>query len=302
MSDGVVDSLLAVAVGDRRAAIERLDAADGRTDGPAPGAGHPRLAAALARYLAADADGAVYESAEALTRFIDGGSNRQLYASLHDALARRAGELAPRELLDLGCGDGRVVAATLAPSVTTVDLVEPSGALLELAVAAVAAAANGRGIDVRAHAVTAAEFLATTSGRWDLAQSTFALHTMAATERAPVLAALRAHTSRLLIAEFDVPAFADRSAEHAAYVADRYERGLAEYDGDEVVAQGFLMPVLVGQFEPGAPRHTHEQPASAWAAELHAAGFTDVAVQPLHRYWWADAVLIEATATATATA
>ena len=50
----------------------------------------------------------------------------------------------------------------------------------------------------------------------------------------------------MLLAEFDVPVAGDGGPAHLAYLAERYERGLAEYEGS-AVAQGFLMPVLVGQ-------------------------------------------------------
>lgn len=282
----IVDVLLAIAAGERRRAL-------GGTEVLAAAEPAERLPTALLRYLRANPPGDVYTSPEALTRFIDGGSNRAMYDVLHAALRERYGALGPASLLDLGCGDGRVVAASSVPSIARIDLVEPSAALLDLAVAALA----GTAAAVHGHAETAAAFLEGDGAgdRWDVAQSTFALHTMPPDDRAPVLRTLAGRVGRLLVAEFDVPAFADRSEDHAAYCADRYERGLREYDGDAVVAQGFLMPVLVGQFAPGAVRHTHEQPAAAWADELRAAGFTDVTVTPLHPYWWADAVLLEAT-------
>ena len=79
-----------------------------------------------------------------------------------------------------------------------------------------------------------------------------------------------------------------------ARLAERYALGIAEYpDHPEVVAR-FLMPVLVGQVEPGRPRLTWEAPASWWAEALRDAGFADVAERPLLAYWWAPAVLITA--------
>ena len=54
------------------------------------------------------------------------------------------------------------------------------------------------------------------------------------------------------------------------------------------------MPVLVGQFDPDRPRHTFEQPIAAWVTELEAAGFESVQTVPIHDYWWAPAVLIDA--------
>ncbi len=281
----LVDALLAIAASDRAGALQAVSAAaDARPD--------DRLPAALLRYLRAEAAGDVYSSPDAFERFIDGGSNRGLYAALHQRLRDRYGVLAPTSLLDLGSGDGRVVCAVLGGSIERIDLVEPSEALLTLAVDAAATA----GVETHGHATTAGSFLADATGRWDVAQSTFAIHTMPATERAAVLRALVPRVGRLVLAEFDVPAFVDRSRDRAAYAVERYERGLREYDGDDVVAQGFLMPVLVGQFDPGTVRHTHEQSADAWVAELRAAGFGEVTVHRLYPYWWADAVVLEATA------
>ncbi|MEU4674200.1 hypothetical protein AB0F91_41125 [Amycolatopsis sp. NPDC023774] len=74
----------------------------------------------------------------------------------------------------------------------------------------------------------------------------------------------------------------------------RYERGVAEYgDQASLVAQGFLLPVLLG-VAAGAERTNWEQPALAWVAQLELAGFTDVVVEPLSDYWWSPAVLITA--------
>jgi hypothetical protein len=62
------------------------------------------------------------------------------------------------------------------------------------------------------------------------------------------------------------------------------------------VVAGFLMPVLVGQLEPGRPRLTWEAPAARWAHDLRDAGFEDVTAEPLADYWWAPAVLLTGTA------
>jgi hypothetical protein len=95
--------------------------------------------------------------------------------------------------------------------------------------------------------------------------------------------------------EFDVPRFdAALSPEYIRHVVARYERGLAEYDGDGgLVAQGFLLPVLCGYFDPTAAHSTYEQPIADWIAELAAAGYAATA-RPLDDYWWATAQLIDA--------
>jgi len=61
--------------------------------------------------------------------------------------------------------------------------------------------------------------------------------------------------------EFDVPDFADMYApERVAYIVERYQQGLAEYPADEVVAQGFLMPVMFGYFDRTARGQTMSKP------------------------------------------
>ena len=145
------------------------------------------------------------------------------------------------------------------------------------------------------HTQTLAEFAATVEAgtRWALAQSTFALHTTHPDDRPALLAWLAAHVERLLVVEFDVPAFADRSPEHLAYLADRYEVGVREYAAHPEAIDGFLMPVLVGQLDPARPRYTFEQPIAEWCRQLADAGFTTTQ-RPVYDYWWGAASLIEA--------
>jgi hypothetical protein len=117
---------------------------------------------------------------------------------------------------------------------------------------------------------------------------------LAAGERRQVLRTLAHRTRRLLVIEFDVPAFEDRSEAHARYAAERYEQGVAEYEGDDLVIDGFLVPVLVAQFEAGAPRATWEQPVAASVAELREVGSTRVEHRRIGSYWWAPAHLVDA--------
>lgn len=252
-----------------------------------------RLAGELAEHLAARHDGQVYEDPVGFQAFIDGGGNVALYRALAARLAAHYREVGADSVLDLGCGDGRALlaaAAQSAPPAPAFALVEPSPALLATAVAA----ARKAGLTVTAHPGTAQDFLDhRPPRRWPLAEATFSLHAIPPAERTRVLIGLRAVADAIMVVEFDVPSFDDGSLSHLTYLAQRYERGVAEYDGGPA-SQGFLMPVLVGQVQPGRVRNTWEQPATAWADQLDAAGWTDTVVEPLADYWWAPAVAITA--------
>ena len=132
--------------------------------------------------------------------------------------------------------------------------------------------------------------------RWDIAQATFSLQSVPPADRGAVLRWLRSAANRVVIAEFDVPRFSSMFApEHFHYVVERYERGLSEYADDAgFVAQGFLIPVMCGYFDPSVARTNYEQPAAEWTAELRAAGFRSVNCRELDAYWWATAVLLDA--------
>jgi SAM-dependent methyltransferase len=287
--DGEVAALRALTAGDTEPARAAL----------ATGVRRPLLNAALATYLAATGDGRVYDRPAAFTAFIRGGGNVALYDAVSGALAARYWRHGVTSLVDLGCGDGRALAPALAAAGTApaVTLVEPSRALLDAALAALAGAGGGT---VTAHATDAATFTRGLAGRsagFDLAESTFALHALPHEERSAVLTALRGHVSHLVLAEFDVPGHPAGGDAHLAFLADTYEQGLAEYDADrDLVAQGFLMPVLTGQLAPGARRSTWEQPAAAWAEQVAACGYRDVVVEPLCDYWSSPAFLLTADA------
>lgn len=274
-------ALRALTAGDVERAMAEL--ADGTT--------FPLLNHALSTYLNGTGDGRVYDQPAAFTAFIRGGGNVGLYEAVSRALAERYRRLGVRSLVDIGCGDGRALLPALAVTpVPAVTLVEPSRALLDAALAA----APG---DVTAFAGDAAAFVAGLDGRFDLAESTFALHALPHEDRSAVLAALRGHVTHLAVAEFDVPDHPVASDAHLEFLAGTYEQGLAEYDTDrELVAQGFLMPVLAGQLAPGARRSTWEQPATAWAEQVRACGYRNIAVEPLHDYWSSLAFLLTADA------
>ncbi len=249
----------------------------------------PLLNAALRTYLAGDDDKHVYDQPAAFTAFIDGGGNVGLYEAVSSALAAQYDRHGVASLVDIGCGNGMAVAPAVAGRDIAVTLVEPSQALLAEAVTRLAGAT--------AHNTDAASFVSGLTGRFDLAESTFALHTLPHEDRSAMLSALRGHVSRLALVEFDVPGHPVGSDAHLAFLADSYEQGLAEYDADrDLVAQGFLMPVLTGQLTPGAIRNTWEQPATAWAAQITGCGYHEVTIEPLYDYWSSPAFLLTAEA------
>lgn len=283
MTNGEVAALAALTRGDHDSALAALEHVD-----------RPLLNAALRTHLAAGGDGRVYDQPAAFTAFIRGGGNIGLYDAVSAALAGLYGRLGVTSLVDIGCGDGRALvpalrAAATAPAVT---LVEPSRALLDAALADLPTGTI-------AHATDASTFTNALTTRFDLVESTFALHALPHEERSAVLTALRGHVSHLAVAEFDHPDHPD-DADHPdrlTFLADTYEQGLAEYDTDrDLVAQGFLMPVLTGQLTPGARRSTWEQPATAWAEQVAACGFRNVVVEPLYDYWSSPAFLLTAEA------
>lgn len=242
----------------------------------------PLLNSALRAHLAADGDGRVYDQPAAFTAFIRGGGNVGLYDAVSAALAGLYRQFDVATLVDIGCGDGRAVAPAVAGLDLSVTLVEPSSALLSSVALDGAVVVN----------TDAASFVDGLSARFDLAESTFALHTLPYAERSAVLTRLRSHVSRLVVVEFDVPG---DPLGHLDFLADTYERGLAEYEDDrELVAQGFLMPVLVGQLAPGVLRNTFEQPAGDWVAQVRDCGYRDVVVEPLFDYWSSPAFLLTA--------
>lgn len=288
--DAMVEALARIAQRDRSGALavcDRAMAAD-------PDA---RLPVALRRYLEPGASDSsesradkLYREPTAFEAFIDGGDNPALYAATIRSL--RHLDPNPPSVLDIGCGDGRVTRATIGPATTRVHLVEPSMTMLTAAVGAVeSAGGHDRTVSTTNDGVET--LLSRNEGaNWQRAQATFALHTLPPERRHFVLAWLTERVESMALVEFDVPEFDDGSAEHARYAVDRYERGLAEYDSSEPVTTGFLMPVLVGQFNPAAPRHTWEQPVAEWCRDLTDAGFEAVTHTRIHDYWWAPAHLV----------
>jgi Methyltransferase domain len=289
-NSGVVDVLAALVDGDTDRARSLAAAVPGSP-----------LAAALAEHLSGGrVESSVYTAPAAFEAFVRGGGNVGLYRAVSAALAGLYDARTPARLVDLGCGDGLALLPALAVAAhrpATLTLVEPSAALLATAV---------RHLDdtdaagsVRTWPDTAQSFVAGLAAgeSFDLVESTFALHTIPHEQRTDLLAAVRPHVDTLVVVEFDVPEATGR--DRLRFLAETYERGLAEYDTEtdtdaDLVAQGFLMPVLVGQLAPGTPRATWEQPASAWSAQVERAGFTDTTITPLYDYWSSPAFLLTA--------
>jgi ubiquinone/menaquinone biosynthesis C-methylase UbiE len=250
-----------------------------------------REAAAYLARVVRDGVPDVYVAPDAFTAFIRGGGNLRLYERTSAALAAVYRAHPGAALLDIGAGDGLALLPALTPDIASVTALEPSAAMLAVTTAALAA----RGVPCEPLCTTVQQLALAADRRWDLAQATFSLHNVPPAERPALWSALRRAAPRLLVAEFDVPRFAAPLAlDHLRHVVTRYELGLAEYAGDGgLVAQGFLMPILCGYFDPTAAHSTYEQPIADWLAELTAAGFTATA-RPLDDYWWAPAQLIDA--------
>jgi len=237
----------------------------------------------------------VYSSPEVFAAFIRGGGNVPLYENTSAALRRVYEQYRSLALLDVGVGSGLALVPALTPNVGRLDVLEPSSAMLAQASAALYA----RGIAHRAINMTVQQFIRAEAGRYDVVQATYALQALPPADRAHVLAGLRAIADRLLIAEFDVPEWASSQAglatpERVRYFVERYARGLAEYAGDGLVVQGFLMPVFFGAFDPTEARLNWEMPIAEWVRLLRAAGFDHVCSEPIYDYWWAPGYLLDA--------
>jgi hypothetical protein len=98
------------------------------------------------------------------------------------------------------------------------------------------------------------------------------------------------------IAEFDVPEHVEGSPEHVRSLVTRYERGIAEYGDDaQLVARGFLLPVLLGQVDPPLAARTGSNPPKSGPDNSPRPASPTIDIEPLADYWWAPAVLINAT-------
>lgn len=255
------------------------------------------LGVALSTFLRSSHRHDVYDQPAAFEAFVNGGGNIELYLRTSATLA--SGYVPGMSLLDIGCGNGRALVPALqaagANLPAAVDLVEPGADLLQHCVSSITAAALP--IRVTGWQLGLTDFLLTAPAtqRWHLAQSTFALQSIEPAERARALAALAPRVDRLFVVDFDMPDHRIGSGKQLRYLATRYEQGLAEYDEDrDLVAQGFLMPVLLGQLSAQTPRTNWEHPVADWVEQITAAGFSGVEVQQVADYWSGPAFVLVA--------
>lgn len=198
-------------------------------------------------------------------------------------------------ILDLGSGDGKVLAEAVSklPSDRRLllDVVEPSGPLMERARAAIP---SDR---VRAfHRTSAESFVRDVQGadRWTLGEAFLSLQSVPRERRLELLASLAGRLERFALIEFDVEfgGLPLESSERCRAVCDRYRVGIREYaEGmDEVTARGalhgFLMPMLFGSFRGDGSRSNEEQPIVDWIQLFADAGFGLESRETLCEHWW----------------
>lgn len=269
----------------------RLALRDAATDGVL-------LARALLACLERGDAGTVYDRPAAFEAFIRGGGNVPLYEATSAALAQLYDACGVDALLDIGCGDGMALMPALARAQRSprhVDIVEPSEALLTSAMGQLCAENRFARDHLHAWHQTAQAFTASLrpDQRWDLAQSTFALQSLPPAERRETLRRLRPHVRRLALVEFDIPVLEPGSDAYYASLARRYQRALDDYgDNAELIAGGFLAPMLLGQLRPDARPSNWEQPIAGWIEELRESGYALEFKQPLYDYSWSPAVLM----------
>jgi len=160
---------------------------------------------------------------------------------------------------------------------------------------------------------------------WDMVQASFSLHNLPPSERAHVFRWLKTQIKtkgKLVIIEFDVPVqqkapiFVESSAEpiidqeFASYVFDKFSLGFQRFfpqaqtttPGDAFPAtndqwkaiEGFLIPIMLGYFNPNQKIATFEESALLWQQELLEAGFTTVSIEKISDFWWADCIKVDA--------
>ena len=250
----------------------------------------------------------VYEAGvDAFELFIRTGGNVGLYKAIGAALAHSWTDCSNWSLLDIGTGSGLGLIPALEQTPAdqrpdSMDLLEPSEAMLEPTLASLRALGGGVA-SARRHIATLQQFIRREEpplAAWTVCQSTFALHNLPPPDRREALRWLSRRCGRLMVAEFDVPAAMCREScadilapSRVALALQSFSNGVAEYmdDNGTLVIDGFLIPILIGYFS-STPSSTYEQPIDAWVADLEEAGFTSVRKLRLFPYWSADAYLL----------
>jgi hypothetical protein len=247
-----------------------------------------------------------YLDADAFAAFIRGGGNLAMYRALDRMVAAAWDEHRPATILDIGTGDGRVIAGALdcthLQPLPAFELVEPARNLLPKALERLCQRTPAPRVRSFNSSIQAYMDQAPPTAAWDVCQATWSLQNLSATERGPLFRWLSQRCKIVLLAEFDVQteSLPLLSPERVRLIHDKYVAGLAEYTGhtqpalEEQVKQGFLMPIMFGYFRSGAGRSTCEQAIAEWSAEFEAAGFRNVQRQLIYNYWWADAYLLTA--------
>jgi hypothetical protein len=242
----------------------------------------------------------VYVSPAAFEAFIRGGGNVPLYERVSAELASHYTR-AVQSLVDIGCGDGHALFPALAShlhSLERLTLVEPASALLASAVARAQAEQPTLPLQALNEGLGAFAAKLKPDDRWDLAQATFALQAIPEPERWAGLARLRAHVKRLVIVEFDIPDLQRGTDDYIASLAQRYERALGEYEGAtrDLVAQGFLIPMFLGQLDAQTAATNWEHPMPVWREKLESLGWRVTRLAHISDYFWAPAFVLVADA------
>ncbi|MGX5732350.1 class I SAM-dependent methyltransferase [Pseudoxanthomonas beigongshangi] len=259
-----------------------------------------RMAAALRRHFSETGPTSAYDAHEAFQAFIRGGDNVPLYRAVSQAMTERYCRPPMQRLLDIGTGDGMALLPALSATASKpsrIDVVEPQAGLRTALEPGCRAAAPDSEPVVHGTTLQAFVRALTPADHWDLAQSSFALQSLPPTERVEALRALRPHVETLVLVEFDVPAFAHGSDAYFHSIARRYERCLAQYGDDaDLIARGFLAPMLAGQLRRDAAPSNWEQPIADWQRELERAGYRLRESRPLYDYSWSPAWWLEVSA------
>jgi len=229
--------------------------------------------------------------------FINNGSNILLYNETVSAL--REVYLQYRQmfsLFDVGAGDGRALLPALTRNIKHLGFLEPAKGMYDRLYSKLESINS---FHFESHCDTFQNFIKknkASNSNWDVVQATYSFQSLSLSERLDSFKWLNKHSGRVIITEFDVPKFESMfHPDRYKYIIKRYRKGLREYSVyRNIVAQGFLMPVMFGYFDKSLNRVNYEQPISDWVGDLNQSGFKKVKTKLLYNYWWASAYMIDA--------